>query len=202
MTKISIHPLNQPAPLPWSTAQLPWEIATKYIPQSWILDSNKRMLLPWWICQNEDPKSAVVVGLHHNLFYESPPLKMTEFLADCPDWHLGSWSFCHSLFYCGWMKRLFGTGTPWIQFLRIRCCRRRNWICKNVSRYTMRVPNAWQPIFAARLSIPPGIGRGGKDTSWLVTWECPLRTDSASFKTLESFIQLTSFCGSSILAVS
>ena len=27
------------------------------------------------------------------------------------------------LFHCGWMKRLFGTGTPWIQFLRIRCWR-------------------------------------------------------------------------------
>ena len=25
-----------------------------------------------------------------------------------------------TLFHCGWMKRLFGTGTPWIQFLRIR----------------------------------------------------------------------------------
>ena len=31
-----------------------------------------------------------------------------------------------------------------------------------------------------RLSIPPGTGWGGKDTSWLVTWECPLLTESAS----------------------
>ena len=31
-----------------------------------------------------------------------------------------------------------------------------------------------------RLSIPPGSGRGGKNIGWLVTWDCPLRTDSAS----------------------
>ena len=42
--------------------------------------------------------------------------------------------------------------TPWIQFLRIRCWRRRGWICKNVSRCTMCVPNAWRPIHAARHS--------------------------------------------------
>ena len=53
-----------------------------------------------------------------------------------------------------------------------------------------------------RLSIPPGIGWGGKDTGWLVTWECPLRTDSASWKSFESFIQLISFCNSCILPVS
>ena len=35
-------------------------------------------------------KSAVVVGLHHNSLEESPPLKMTESLADGPDWHLKS----------------------------------------------------------------------------------------------------------------
>ena len=31
-----------------------------------------------------------------------------------------------------------------------------------------------------RLSIPPGSGKGGKNAGWLVTWDCPLRTDSAS----------------------
>ena len=31
-----------------------------------------------------------------------------------------------------------------------------------------------------RLSILPGTGRGGNDTGRLVTWDCPLRTDSAS----------------------
>ena len=53
-----------------------------------------------------------------------------------------------------------------------------------------------------RLNIPPGIGWGGKDTGWLVTWEFPLRTDSASWKSPESFKQLNSFCNSCILPVS
>ena len=49
------------------------------------------------------------------------------------------------------LPRLWGVNwfwyvrTPWIQFLRIRCWRRRGWICKNVSRYTMCVPTAWRP---------------------------------------------------------
>ena len=38
----------------------------KNIPQSWILSSNQRTLLTWRICQNEDPKTAIVVGLPHN----------------------------------------------------------------------------------------------------------------------------------------
>ena len=49
------------------------------------------------------------------------------------------------------------------------------------------------------LNIPSGIGCGGKDTGRLVTWEFPLRTDSASWKSLESFIQFTSFCSSCTL---
>ena len=49
------------------------------------------------------------------------------------------------------------------------------------------------------LNIPSGIGWGGNDTGRLVTWEFPLRTDSASWKSLESFIQFTSFCSSCIL---
>ena len=53
-----------------------------------------------------------------------------------------------------------------------------------------------------RLTIPPKIGWSGKDAGWLVTWECPLRTDSASWKSLESFIQLISCCNSCILPVS
>ena len=52
-----------------------------------------------------------------------------------------------------------------------------------------------------RLSIPPGSRQGGSNAGWLGTWDSPLRTDSASWKSLESFIQLTSFCSSWILAV-
>ena len=53
-----------------------------------------------------------------------------------------------------------------------------------------------------RLSIPPGSWWGGKNTGWLVTWDCLLRTVSAFWKSLESFIQLSSFCNSCILPVS
>ena len=66
MTKTLIHPLNQPTPLPWSIASLPWEIVNKYIPRSWTLSSSKQRLLVKGTCQNEDQKSAVVVGLPHN----------------------------------------------------------------------------------------------------------------------------------------
>ena len=37
-----------------------------------------------------------------------------------------------------------------------------------------------------------------RKTSWLVTCECPLRTDSASWKSLGSFVQLIPFCNSRI----
>ena len=49
------------------------------------------------------------------------------------------------------------------------------------------------------LNIPSGIGCVEKDTGRLVTWEFPLRTDSASWESLESFIQFTSFCSSCTL---
>ena len=106
-----------------------------------------------------------------------------------------------------WWSVFWYIRSPWIQFLRIWCWRRRCWICKNVSRYTMCVPNTWRPIAAAgqipreRLSIPPGSGWGGKNTGWLATWYCPLRTDPASWKSLESFIQFIQFCNSLILPV-
>ena len=51
-----------------------------------------------------------------------------------------------------WVNRFWYSWAPLMQFLGIRCWWRRIWICKNVSRYTMRVPNAWRPIFAARHS--------------------------------------------------
>ena len=76
---------------------------TLYIPLSWTLSSSKHRLLG--TCQSEGPKSAVVVGLPHCSFEESPPLKMTEFLADGPDWHLRS-CFCSGL-------SLFSTVDVW-----------------------------------------------------------------------------------------
>ena len=48
------------------------------------------------------------------------------------------------------------------------------------------------------LSIPSGIGWGGNDTGRLVTWEFPLRIDSASWNSFESLIQFISVCNSCI----
>ena len=83
------------------------------------------------------------------------------------------------------MKRLFGTGTPWIQFLRISAE-------DDASGFTKTFPDiacVSQMLGgpSPRLgdtkecrNIPSGIGCGGNDTGRLVTWEFPLRVDSAS----------------------
>ena len=52
-----------------------------------------------------------------------------------------------------------------------------------------------------RLSIPPGSRKGGSNTGWLGTWCSPLRTDSASLNSLESFIHFPSFCSSCNLRI-
>ena len=152
------------------------------------------MLLGYGICQNWDPKSAVV-GL---LVCPKPIWKSTLTRDDCsPGWQswlaslIQSWcsAFTHHMWWCVfWHMR-----DPWSELLRIRCWRRSRWIWKNFSRNTMCVPNASRPIAAARHSQTnslPRSGWGGKNTGWLVTWDCPLRTDSASWKSLESLIQL------------
>ena len=97
---------------------------------------------------------------------------------------------------------------PWIQFLRTRCWWISIWICKKtfpdipcVSQM-LGGPSLRLGTPNKRLSIPSGIGWGEKNTGRMVTWECPLRTGSASLKPLESFIQFTSFCKYCILPVS
>ena len=72
------------------------------------------------------------------------------------------------------------------------------WICKNVSRYTMCVPNASLRLgtISECLSIPSGTGGRGNDTGRLLTWGFPLRIDSASWDSFASFIQFTSFYNS------
>ena len=61
-----------------------------------------------------------------------------------------SWclAFTHHMWWCVFCH----IRDPRIGLLRIRCWRRRRWICKNVSRCTMRVPNTWRPNVAARHS--------------------------------------------------
>ena len=79
---------------------------------------------------------------------------MTEFLADGPDWHLWSWT--------GVWFSLFPVCDEWIcsdiwELHAFNSCgygaeEDASGFAKNVSLYTMCVPNAWRPIFAARHS--------------------------------------------------
>ena len=103
--------------------------------------------------------------------------------------------------HCGRMERLFDRWIPLMQFLWIRCWWWRIWICKNVPdipcvSQMLGGPSLWLGVTKECLNIPSGIGWGGNDTGRLVTWEFPLRIDSASWKSLESLIQFTSFCNS------
>ena len=90
---------------------------------------------------------------------------------------------------------------PRIEFSWITWRRRRSWICKNVSRYTLRIPNVWRLIVAASQS------------SWItIRWKWRRLTGNVGWSTAYwlgilkisrvIFIQLISFCNSIILAVS
>ena len=60
------------------------------------------------------------------------------------------------------------------------------WICKNVSRHTMRIPYVWR-------------GRGN-NAGWLGTWNnCPLRTDSTSLKMIFDQLSYRKFFESKFL---
>ena len=116
-----------------------------------------------------------------------------------------SWclAFPHHMWWCVfWYIR-----DPWIGLLRIKCWRRRRWICKTfpgtpcvsqiLGGLSLRLG-----IPRERLSIPPGSWKSWKIAGWLETWDCPLRTDSASLNLSNHKIQLTPFCSFWILAVS
>ena len=103
-------------------------------------------------------------------------------------------SFCmwlDSLFFVLWDKFIYCQCTkvihfaPVLEFFRDSQC----FHCWKINVWSVIFTNTWRPIFA----VPSGTGWGGKNTGWLVTWECPLRIDSAS---------LISFCNSWILPVS
>ena len=134
---------------------------------------------------------------------------MTEFLADGPDWHLWSWTGVRFSFFSavdGWI----GSDIP--EPYGSNSCGQG--AVEDATGFTKTFPDIpcvsqmlggrslQLGIPIERLRIPPGTEWGGKETGWLVTWECPLRTDSASWKSLELFIQFTSFCNSCILPVS
>ena len=208
MTKTLNHPLNQPSPLFSSKSITSVGNCEQVHTSVFHLIFRQANVAGEGNCRNEDLKSAVVVGLPHNSLKSLLHWRWQNFWLTVQTGISDLDLVSLTLFHCGWVKRLFGTGTPWIPFLRIRCWRGRNWICKKnfpdmpcVSQM-LGGPFLRLGIREERLSISPRIGWSGKDTGWLVTWECPLQIDSASWKSLESFIQLFSFCNSCILPVS
>ena len=118
---------------------------------------------------------------------------MTEFLADGPDGHLWSWTGV-------WFSLITGCDvcSDKLELQGFDSCGKDaeedavgfaktfpDFPCVS---QMLGGPFLRLGIPGERLSIPPGSGRGGKNTGWLATWDCPLRTDSASWKSLESFI--------------
>ena len=113
-----------------------------------------------------------------------------------------------TLFHCGWMKRLFGPRNSMDsipadnELKKKHVDLQKRFPIYHVCPKCLAAPSLRLGIPIERLSIPPGSGWGGKNTGWLVTWEFPLRIDSESWKSLESFIQLISFFNSCITPVS
>ena len=103
---------------------------------------------------------------------------------------------------CRHVNRFFNSFLPRrVQFLRIRSWRRSLWMCKTFpdkpdASQIFGGPSVRRGDTNEGLNIPSRIGCLRNNKGWLVTWEFPLRTDSASWKSLESFIQFTSFCNS------
>ena len=164
------------------------------------------MLLGQGICQNEDPKSAVVVGLPHN--------SLKSFL------HWGRLNF--------WLTVQIGISdldfvlashfSPlWTNEAALRTMNSIDAILEGKVLMMMQVdlqktfpdipcvshilggPSLRLGVTKECLRLPSGIGWGGNDTGRLVTWEFPLRIDSASWNSFESLIQFISFCSSCTL---
>ena len=136
-------------------------------------------------------------------FEESPPLKMTESLADGPDWHLRAW-FCSGLPLFSYVDIWSGSSmvvshgfNSWGIGAEEEACGFAKTFpdIPDVSQISGG-PSLRRGDTKESLNIPSRIGCLGNNIGWLVTWEFPLRTDSASWKSLEWFIQFNSFCSS------
>ena len=205
MTKISNHPLNQPSPLLWSTAWLPLEIVNKYKPRSWILSSNKQALMVWEFVEMKiwNLQSLLVCPIilwKISLHWRWPNFWLTV-RTGISDLDL-VFAFHFSPLWMNGAAPLSMNSTDSIledkvlmmthldlqkRFPDIPC------VSQMLGGPCLRLG-----IPVERLSIPPGTGWGGNDTGQLVTWEFPLRIDSASWKSFETFIQFISFCNSCI----
>ena len=142
-------------------------------------------------------------------FFENlPSIRSSEFLADGPDWHLWSWfvlAFHSSPLWTGGVALRLTNSVDVILaddvLEKTQLDLQKSPDIPGVSRILGR------PIVAARHSQRT-TGHSTRNwmrwenIGWLVTWEFPLRTDSASWTSLESFIPLISLCNSWIFPVS
>ena len=110
------------------------------------------MLLAWGICQNEDLKSAVVVGLLHNSLKIIPHWRRMNFwltvLTGISDPELVFGSHSSQVVMCVLIHKRPKDLTLADKVLKKTPLD----LQKNVARYTMRVPNTWRPVVAARHS--------------------------------------------------
>ena len=87
------------------------------------------------------------------ILWKSSLLRSNEFLADGPDWHLGSKvvsGFWCSLVICGDVSSVTLEIQDWT--LLDKVTKKTLVDLQKVSRYTMRVPNVWRLIVAAQHS--------------------------------------------------
>ena len=204
MMKTLIHPLNQPTPLPRSIALLfrrkLW--TSTYLGLESYLPASKG-------CWRRELVKEKIRNLQ-SLLVCSIILWIVSSTDD--DWIFGwrsrlashilisFWSI--TLLHCRHVNRFLNNFLPKrVQFLRIRAEEKACGFAKTFP----DIPDVSQ-IFGGPsvrrgdtnegLNNPSKGGCSGNNIGWLVTCEFPLRTDSASWKSLESFMQITSFCSS------
>ena len=173
------------------------------MPRSWTVSSSKQTWLAWEFVEMKFQNlQSLLLVFSINLWRVSSTEDNRIF-----GWRYRLASQIPILFlpftflHCGRIDRLLHWRLPLIQFLRIKSWWRCMWICTNVSRYTMCVPNAWRNFFAARRYERMSLHSCRYWMRWDWHWSTgnvaiPLRFDSANWKSFKSFIQFTSFCNS------
>ena len=113
-----------------------------------------------------------------------------------------------TFYHCGWMKRLLDWWASTDSILEDKELKKmhvdlqKRFPINHVCPKCLAALICGSAIRIEGRNNPSGIGWGGNDTGWLVTWAFPLRTDSASWNSFESLIQFISFCKSCIRPVS
>ena len=163
------------------------------------------MSLVWGTCQSGDPKSAVVVGVHNNslksllhwgwlnlwLTVQTGISNLDFVLA----FHFSPLWMNGAALRTNYIDAILVDKVLMMTHLDLRKRFPIYHVCPNcLAALLCRL--ALRKNASTSLQVSDEVGN---DTGRLVTWEFPLRTDSASWKSFESFIQFTSFCNSCTL---